>query len=158
MLLFVFIAGTTVADRAQAQLSAASLTNAEFVSETGQAVRLSDYRGKVVFLNFWGNWCAPCAMEMSSIRGLQAALGNRNDVAFIFVSARPSEIQPDSAWLRSRGIAGQSVRMAGATPRMPVPTTFVIDGNGNVAQYRNSAVDWVTHIDFIRALLQHRTV
>jgi len=54
---------------AQAQ-PAASITNAVLISETGQPVRLSTYRGKVVFVNVWGSWCTPCLQEMPSIRGL----------------------------------------------------------------------------------------
>jgi len=147
------------ADRAQAQVTPASVGGAAFVSETGRAVRLADYRGKVVFVNFWGAWCTPCMMEMQSIRGLQAALGGRSDIAFVFVSTRADSQPTDAAWLRSRGIVGESVRLAsGSAAGMPVPSTFVLAPNGSVAQYRSSAVDWVTHADFIRDLLQHRAL
>jgi thiol-disulfide isomerase/thioredoxin len=37
----------------------------------GRAVRLSDYRGKVVLVNFWATWCAPCLAEMPELVKLQ---------------------------------------------------------------------------------------
>ncbi|MEW6210365.1 MAG: TlpA disulfide reductase family protein [Acidobacteriota bacterium] len=37
----------------------------------GQTVRLSDYRGKVVLINFWASWCAPCLAEMPELVRLQ---------------------------------------------------------------------------------------
>src|SRR6266567_1426271 len=82
-----------VSGRADAQSMPAGITNATLVSESGRSMRLSDLRGKVVFVNFWGSWCTPCIQEMASIRNLQATLGGRSDVVFVFVSARSQEVQ-----------------------------------------------------------------
>ena len=143
-----------VGGHADAQsLSAAAITNTTLVSESGHSVRLSDFRGKVVFVNFWGSWCTPCLQEMASIRNLQATLGGRSDVVFVFVSARSQEFQKDGAWLREHGIAGQTYRTEGGNPGVSVPTTFILDRSGAVAQFRNTAVDWQLHADFVRTLL-----
>lgn len=131
----------------------ATIAGATLISEGGQPVRLSAYRGKVVFVNFWGSWCTPCLQEMNSIRDLQAQLAGRSDVAFVFVSAKPAQFQADAAWLRQHGIAGANYQWAGGSPGVYVPTTFVLDPGGNVAQYRVSAVDWTVHADLIRNLL-----
>jgi len=130
-----------------------ALANTQLISETGQPVRLADYRGKVVFVNFWGSWCGPCQLEMSSIRNLQARLGNRGDVAFVFVSARTQEFERDSAWLKAHALAGTNHRWAAAAPSMSLPTTYILDRSGAIAEFRNSAVDWETHFDVIRNLL-----
>ena len=128
------------------------------VSESGQSVRLSDYRGKVVFVNYWGSWCSPCLQEMESIRGLQAQLADRrNEIAFVFVSAKPSHFQQDAAWLRQHGIVGASYRQAAAVANQYVPSTFILDPSGAVAQYRTAAVDWGIHVNLIRSLLPGRS-
>src|SRR5712692_1100941 len=129
-----------------------ALASTQLIAETGQAVRLSDYRGKVVFVNFWGSWCGPCQLEMSSIRNLQARLGNRGDVAFVFVSARTQEFERDSAWLKAHALAGTNHRWAAAAPSMSLPTTYILDRSGAIAEFRNGAVDWETHFDVIRNL------
>src|SRR6266567_941739 len=134
-------------------ISPAAIGNAVLVSESGRSVRLSDFRGKVVFVNFWGSWCTPCLQEMASIRNLQATLGGRSDVVFLFVSARSQEQQKDGAWLREHGIAGQNYRTEGSNPGVSVPTTYILDRSGAVAQFRNTAVDWQLHADFVRTLL-----
>lgn len=129
------------------------LAGATLVSDTGQPVRLSDYRGRVVFVNVWGSWCTPCLQEMQSIKALQSSLGG--EIAFVFVSSRAGDVQKDSAWLRQHGIIGTSVAMpAGSTKGLYVPSTYILDQNGAVAQYRSSAVDWQLHADFIRGLMQ----
>src|SRR5713226_4474660 len=113
--------------RADAQsVSPAGIANAVLVSESGRAMRLSDLRGKVVFVNFWGSWCGPCLQEMSSIRALQAAVqGRRNDLVFVFVSARSQDVQKDGAWLREHGVAGENYRTETGNPGLSVPTTFI---------------------------------
>src|SRR5437867_12994290 len=44
----------------------------------GKTQRLSDYRGKVVFLNFWATWCKPCKEEMPSMQVLWENLKNQD--------------------------------------------------------------------------------
>lgn len=43
----------------------------------GRAIRLSDYKGKVVLVNFWATWCAPCLAEMPELEKLQREYGKR---------------------------------------------------------------------------------
>jgi thiol-disulfide isomerase/thioredoxin len=51
-----------------------TLPNLEFQDAGGKPVRLEDFRGKVVLINFWATWCAPCVKEMPSLDSLQGAL------------------------------------------------------------------------------------
>ena len=145
---------STASAQSVQRVDATTIGNIALVSETGQSIRLSDYRGKAVFLNFWGSWCTPCLQEMTSIRNLQAQLGDRRgDIVFAFVSAKTQEFEKDSAWLKQHGIAGTSYRWAAGSPALYVPTTFILDPTGAVAEFRNTSVDWEIHSDLIRNLL-----
>jgi thiol-disulfide isomerase/thioredoxin len=57
----------------------------ELDSLGGGRVRLADYRGRVVILNFWTKHCPPCLEEMPSLAELAAAVSNRDDVAVLSV-------------------------------------------------------------------------
>ncbi|WP_300540618.1 TlpA disulfide reductase family protein [Maricaulis sp.] len=46
-----------------------------YVDENGEEVRLSDYRGQVILVNFWATWCGPCVEEMPALDRLQGELG-----------------------------------------------------------------------------------
>lgn len=49
-----------------------------FKDADGHTLRLSDWRGRMVLLNLWATWCAPCKTEMPSLDRLQAKLGGTN--------------------------------------------------------------------------------
>ena len=53
-------------------------SNNEYVKDDGTTGTLADHEGRVVLLNFWATWCAPCRHEMPSLNKLQAELGGDN--------------------------------------------------------------------------------
>ena len=55
----------------------AQTTELTFKDTKGRVVRLSDYRGKVVMLNFWATWCPPCRAEIPDLIKLQREYGRR---------------------------------------------------------------------------------
>lgn len=54
----------------------------------GAAVRLSDYKGKVVLLNFWATWCAPCRKEMPALDALNRDLGGEDFAVVLIATGR----------------------------------------------------------------------
>jgi len=75
--------------------SAATLTRAEEVPDvvlprlgSDEELRLSDYRGQPLVVNFWGSWCEPCVDEMPAFQRVHQSLGDQ--VAFLGVNVNDS--------------------------------------------------------------------
>ena len=110
---------------------------------SGRTVRLSDYRGKVVLLNFWATWCAPCLAEIPRFSRWQSQYGGRG-LQVLGVSmdddARPAE----AAYRRYRlaypvamGDAALGELYGGV---LGLPLTYIIDPGGRiVARYQGEA-------------------
>jgi len=100
----------------------------------GREFRLSDYRGKVLFLDVWATWCPPCRREMPHIETLYKELAG-DGVAFLAVSSEaPATIRQ---FLTGKPytfpIATVSERDAAlALKATSIPTGLVIDGEGIV--------------------------
>ncbi|WP_299530119.1 TlpA disulfide reductase family protein [Ulvibacterium sp.] len=60
----------------------------DFTAENlkGEKVKLSDYRGKIVFIDNWASWCGPCIAGRPRLKKMAARLRERDDIAFLFVS------------------------------------------------------------------------
>ena len=107
---------------------------------TGSKLSLSDYRGKVVVLNFWGSWCVPCRAEAPTLAAL-AAKYQPSGVSFLGVDVRDTTASA-LAFAHSFHITYPSVSDAGSaitldfTSVVPIagtPTTLVIDRTGHIA-------------------------
>lgn len=101
----------------------------------GAEYRLSSYRGRVVFLNFWATWCEPCQRELPAFEqfSAQQAGARRAVILAVNVGEQPDRI---SAYLDARGIVGLTVllddelQVYGAYGIAVMPTTYVIDAAG----------------------------
>lgn len=72
-----------------------ALPDVVFETLEGAPVRLEEYRGRVVVLNFWGTWCAPCRREIPELADLQRAYRDRGGVVIgvAIDSGEPREIR-----------------------------------------------------------------
>jgi peroxiredoxin len=102
--------------------------------------KLSDYRGKVILLNFWATWCPPCIREMPSMERLHQqinaddfkviAINQMEDTDQVFAFTGQLEIDPTFEILfDSRSEVSQAYAVRG------LPTTYLIDKKGNI-RYR----------------------
>jgi thiol-disulfide isomerase/thioredoxin len=115
----------------------------------GPAVDTAAYRGKVLVVNFWGSWCAPCRTEAQTLADL-AETTRANGVQFVGVNIRDAQDKA-AAFERSYGVTYPSVydrdgRVAllfQKTPPVSTPATYVIDRQGRVALIFRRAVQYV---------------
>lgn len=118
--------------------------------------RLSDFRGKVVFLNFWATWCAPCREEMPSMEVLNKNF-EKDGLVILAVSidrvTTTKDIPPFVKSLNltfpvlidSWGITDKPYK------RLGVPETFIIDQQGIVREIIIGPKDW-TRLDNLKTL------
>lgn len=107
----------------------------ELVTLDGDTIHLSDYRGKVVILDFWATWCAPCRMEIPSYVELMKTYKDSGLVIIgIAISDRCSRVKDFVKALRVNYPVAMGDRkiisdFGGITE---IPTTFVVDKLGRI--------------------------
>jgi thiol-disulfide isomerase/thioredoxin len=123
-------------------IAPASLLAAGFVDTGGRTQTLAQYQGKVVVLNFWATWCAPCREEMPAFVRLQRRWAGRN-VQFVGLSGEdPGRVE---AFARSLAVTyplwvggdsvGELSRRLGNRQGV-LPYTVILDGQGRVLESR----------------------
>ena len=108
----------------------------------GQTVKISDYKGKVIFLNFWQTWCGPCVGELPSIDHARAQL---DSTKFVFITVSDENAQKIGAFRDQHDyhflslISGKKFQELGVNT---YPTTYIIDTNGEVFLTKIGAAEW----------------
>lgn len=116
----------------------------ELADQYGETHRLSDYTGRVVFLNFWATWCPPCRAELPDIQKLYEEYGDDGEVVILGVASPGigSEQDEDGVrdFLTENGITypvlmDTTGEVMNAYYITALPTTFMIDRDGNIFGY-----------------------
>jgi thiol-disulfide isomerase/thioredoxin len=119
-----------------------------FRDAAGKAGSLEDYRGKVVVLNFWATWCAPCAKELPTLQALQTLRGGKN---FTVLAASADFSMPASRideFMKRNNAATLPFALLDETDGVweivgaGLPITFIIDQNGRVIYKMLGEADW----------------
>lgn len=107
----------------------------EVTRADGSTVRLSDLRGKVVFVNFWATWCPPCRAEIPDLEKL-SELMRHVPFEILAVSSDQSwgDVQSFFGEQKSRMLIGLDPEQASAARygTEKLPETYVVDRNGNL--------------------------
>lgn len=107
----------------------------------GNVVELNEYADKVIFLNLWATWCAPCIKEMPSIEAVSKKFGDKVE----FILASNEEMERIIKFKSKKSFDLNYVFMNSSPESMGVyalPATFIIGKNGEIAFEEKGSRDW----------------
>ncbi|MFV8359885.1 TlpA family protein disulfide reductase [Flavobacterium sp. LS1P3] len=125
----------------------------QLVDATGQRVTLEDYKGKMIFINFWATWCPPCIAEMPSIQKLYADYHDK--IVFLFVTtdsfekAKTFMVRENLTLPVYQSVTNPPLEMDSTT----IPATYLIDKQGYLILAKIGTANW--NSDSFREKLDH---
>ncbi|MBS7663206.1 TlpA family protein disulfide reductase [Pseudomonas lalucatii] len=137
-----------------------TVAEVEFTDSQGKPRTLGDFQGRIVLLNVWATWCAPCREEMPTLDRLQARLGGA-DFQVLALSVDPDGEQLVRDFYADIGIqhlalyideTAQANRSLGA---YGLPATLLLDRQGRELGRKLGAAEWDSPevIDYLRELM-----
>ena len=114
---------------------------------SGKTVNLSDFKGKVVLVNFWATWCAPCIAEMPAMQRLRDKLSLAG-FEVLAVNYKESETKIGD-FLKKRPLGLTILRdtdgaIGGMWSVRTFPTSFIIDADQKIRYWVMGEVDWTS--------------
>jgi thiol-disulfide isomerase/thioredoxin len=137
-------------------------------SPAGKPMKVSDLRGKVTVLHFWGTWCPPCRREMPELQKLHQELGASSGVQLVLLQMR-EDFATARQWAQQqrltlplhdsgvRDMGSASLTLANGKSihdrymAVAFPTTYVLDKHGIVVFSHVGPIDgWSQYMPFLR--------
>jgi thiol-disulfide isomerase/thioredoxin len=110
--------------------------DAAFQDAAGKPLKMSDWKGRVVLVNLWATWCAPCRKEMPDLAQLQKELGS-DQFEVVAISVDRKGVEASSAFLKETGAdalklyAEPTTTIVNELQVIGLPVTILIDRQGN---------------------------
>lgn len=117
----------------------------------GATLRLSDYVGKVVVINVWGSWCAPCRSEMPPLKAAYVQLAPAG-VQFLGVDIKDTTTGAEAAGIPYPSIFDPEQNTLLGIPVGSVPLTIVLDKQHRVAHIWLQEITQASLTDVVRAV------
>ncbi|MBY6036859.1 TlpA family protein disulfide reductase [Fictibacillus nanhaiensis] len=154
--------GTGKKDAASVETAASGLKpgnkapDFELKTIDGETIRLSDLKGKVVFVNLWATWCPPCRAEMPEmVRYYNEHSSEKIEVLAVNLTQSDSEKEvkefaetyrlPFPVLLDSEGTVANTYKT------VTIPTTFIVDAKGIIKQKHIGPMSYEMMVDFVKA-------
>lgn len=122
--------------------AAFNTAGAQLLDVSNKALDFSEFKGKVVFVNNWASWCAPCIAEMPSIQVLKNKLEGE-DVVFVMVSFDQNP-EKSKSFIKKRNF-DFDIYFPGEDypyPTASIPATFILDKSGEVVSHHVGMADY----------------
>jgi thiol-disulfide isomerase/thioredoxin len=133
----------------------------QFEDQARAPLHLSDFRGKVLLLNLWATWCAPCRREMPTLDRLQATLA-RPDFQVVALSVDRDGVPAVAAFYEELGVEALAIYVDSSTSAMRalgalgLPTTLLLNRDGNEIGRLLGPAEWDSPemVAFVRDYLE----
>jgi len=123
----------------------ASIDEIALTDFNGKEFRLSQFRGKVIFLNFWATWCPDCRIEMPSMEKLHNRFKDKNfDMITINLKEPAERVKNffETYKLTFVGLLDPDGKVTSKMAVRALPTTLVIDKNGKILGMAMGSRPW----------------
>ena len=160
--LTVFLTSCSTSQKAEAPRERKAAPEFTLADQTGKQVKLSDFKGKVVLLNFWATWCGPCKVEIPWFIEFQKTYENK-DLVILGVSLDEdgwTSVKPymDEKKMNYRVLAGNDDVAKNYGGVESLPTTFLIDKEGRIAATHVGLISKSAYKKEIEGLLDGKEV
>tara|TARA_B100001121_G_scaffold247701_1_gene223074 strand:+ start:258 stop:785 length:528 start_codon:yes stop_codon:yes gene_type:complete len=136
------------------------LENINFKDINNKTVYLNDFKGKLVIINFWATWCAPCREEMPSLDKLQR-LENIQNLKILPINVGQEKVEKSENFFKDLNIKNlnlyfdNSIELAKAFALRGLPTSIIINKKGeeigrivgSIDFMDKKFIDWLTQVD-----------
>ena len=108
----------------------------------GNEVKISDYKGKRVLVNFWATWCTPCLKEMPSMEKALELLKNEN---YVFLFATTDDIDKIRDFKKNNNYNFNFLQYKGTLDKLNIyalPATLIYNSKGKMVMRIDGATEW----------------